>query len=303
MRIMARLLAGAFAVAFAASVSLSDDRVAAQTSAAQTPAQRSASSSVPDLQGYWQGSGYATVDEAYDLEKGMPEDERIITGRTAASTANANKGVVIDTPDHKIPYKPWALALRDRLAYNVYHPTRLEDIDSLTRCYQMGMPRQSFLGGFHIVQTSQFVFLVHGNGGARTIALDSRKHLDPKIKLWAGDSIGRWEGNTLIVDVTNINDSGWYDVAGNFHSDELHLIEKWTLVNKDLLRYEVLNTDPRVFTRPWTLRNEYKRVTEEGFEQWENACYEGERGVELMLNAAKKNQQQAPSDSNQASPR
>ncbi len=240
------------------------------------------------LEGYWQGSGYATVDEAYNLEKGMPEAERIITGRPAAATKSPNKGVVIDTPDHKIPYQPWAAKLRDQLEYNVLHPRRLEDIDSLTRCFQMGVPRQSFLGGFQLLERPGMIYLVHSNGGARTVALDGRPHLDPKIKLWAGDSIGHWEGNTLVVDVTNINDSGWYDVGGNFHSDQLHLVERWTLVNPNLLRYEVLNIDPKVFTHPWILRNEYKRVTEPGFEQWENSCYEGERGVELMLNAAKK---------------
>jgi hypothetical protein len=255
--------------------------------AAKPPAQRA--TNPPDFQGYWQGSGYATVDEAYDLEKGMPEEERIITGRPAATTRTKRTDVkVIDTPDGKIPYQPWALALRDQLAKAAYNPTKLEDIDSLTRCFQMGVPRQSFLGGFQIVQVPGFVFIVHGNGGARTIALDGRRHLDPKIKLWAGDSVGHWEGNTLVVDVTNINEHGWYDVAGNFHSRDLHLVERWTVVNADLLRYEVLNDDPKVFTRPWTLRNEYKRNTEEGFEQWENSCFEGERGVKLMLNAAKR---------------
>lgn len=270
-----------------------------------SPAAAQSRAPVPNLEGYWQGSGYATVDEAYDLEKGMPEAERIITGRPAGTTSSPNKGKVIDTPDGKIPYHPWALALRDQLAHNAYNPTKLEDIDSLTRCFQMGVPRQSFLGSFQILQTPEQIFIVHSNGGARTISLDGRPHLDPKIKLWAGDSVGHWEGNTLVVDVTNINDSGWYDVAGNFHTDDLHLVERWTLVNKDLLRYEVLNIDPRVFTRSWTLRNEYKRNTEEGYEQWENSCYEGERGVELMLSAAKKRQeeQQANPASGQQPPR
>jgi hypothetical protein len=244
---------------------------------AQRPTQAGSRPSVPNLEGYWQGSGYATVDEAYDLENGMPPEERIITGRPASA--------------NKIPYQPWARALRDRFFSAALHPTKLEDLDSLTRCFQMGVPRQSFLGGFQIVQSPDAIFIVHSNGGARTIALDGRPHLNPKIKLWAGDSIGHWEGQTLVVDVTNINDSSWYDTAGTFHSGDLHLIERWTLANPNLIRYEVLNIDPKVFTREWTLKNEYKRVTEAGFEQWENSCYEGERGVELMLNADKRNDQ------------
>jgi len=262
--------------------------IAGQQSGAAKPPVRAASGP-PDFQGYWQGSGYATVDEAYDLENGMPESERIITGRSAETTRTKRAdAIVIDTPDRKIPYQPWALALRNELAKAAYAPTKLEDIDSLTRCFQMGVPRQSFLGGFQIVQVPGYVFIVHGNGGARTISLDGRPHPDPKIKLWAGDSVGHWEGNTLVVDVTNINEHGWYDVAGNFHSRDLHLVERWTVVNANLLRYEVLNDDPKVFTKPWVLRNEYKRNTEEGFEQWENSCFEGERGVQLMLNAAKR---------------
>lgn len=285
----------AFACVSVASVlAMAPQALAGQKAEAARPAPRAAVGP-PDFQGYWQGNGYATVDEAYDLENGMPEAERIITGRPAATTRTKRSDVVvIDTPDGKIPYQPWALALRDQLSKAAYAPTKLEDIDSLTRCFQMGVPRQSFLGGFQIIQVPGYVFIVHGNGGMRTIALDGRPHLDPKIRLWAGDSVGHWEGNTLVVDVTNINEHGWYDVAGNFHSRDLHLVERWTMVNANLLRYEVLNDDPKVFTKPWILRNEYKRNTEEGFEQWENSCFEGERGVRLMLNAAKRNEQAEP---------
>ncbi len=248
-----------------------------------------ASPAPPNIEGYWQGTGYANVEHAYDLENGMPRDERIITGRVNGKKPDS---IVIDTPNQKIPYLPWALEARDRYGKALLSPTKLEDIDSLTRCFQMGLPRQSFLGGFQIVQSPGFVFIVHSNGNARQIALDGRPHLDPRIKLWAGDSIGHWEANTLIVDVTNLNDNAWYDAAGNFHSAGLHLIERWTVVNKDLIRYEVLNIDPKVFSQPWTLKNEYKRNTSADEEQWENSCYEGERGVPLMLNAAQKRQQE-----------
>src|SRR6266550_3011409 len=151
----------------------------------------------PDFQGYWQGNGYTSVDAAYDLEKGMTQAERIITGRPASATQSRGKAIV-DPPDGKIPYQPWALELRDKLARAVENPTRLEDIDSLTRCFQMGVPRQSFLGGFHVIQYPGYVVLVY-EGTQRVIALDGRPHIAPNIKLWSGDSVGHWEGNTLVV--------------------------------------------------------------------------------------------------------
>ncbi len=249
---------------------------------------------VPRIEGYWQENGYANVEHAYDLENGMPRDERIITGRVNGKKPDS---IVIDTPDQKIPYLPWALEARDRFGKALVNPTKLEDIDSLTRCFQMGVPRQGFLGSFQIIQSPGFVFIIHSNGGARQIALDGRPHLDPRIKLWAGDSIGHWEGNTLVVDVTNLNDHAWYDAAGNFHSADLHVVERWTVVNKDLIRYEALNIDPKVFSKPWTLKNEYKRNPMSD-EQWENSCYEGERGVQLMLSATQKKDEQRQQPAN-----
>jgi hypothetical protein len=258
----------------------------------QSAATRSASATAttpPNIEGYWQGNGYATIDHAYDLEKGMPRDERIITGRPA--DGKKNDAIVVDTPDQKIPYLPWTSEYRERFAKALINPTRLEDLDSLTRCFQMGVPRQSFLGSFQVIQSPEFVIIVHSNGGARQIALDGRPHIDSRIKLWSGDSIGHWEGNTLVVDVTNLNENAWYDAAGNFHSADLHLVERWTVVGKDLIRYEVQNIDPKVFSRPWTLKNEYKRNSNPE-ELWENSCYEGERGIALMLSAAQKKREE-----------
>jgi hypothetical protein len=275
-------LIGVFALAWLPA------QAAAQASApaAKTAASGTVAGGQPDFEGYWQGNGYTSVDAAYDLEKGMSDAERIITGRPASATPSRGKAIV-DPPDGRIPYQPWALALRDKLAKGVENPTRLEDIDSLTRCFQMGVPRQSFLGGFRAVQYPGYVVLVY-DGTQRVIALDGRPHLPANIKLWSGDSVGHWEGRTLVVDVTNLNEHAWYDVAGNFHSSELHLVERWTLVDKDTIRYEVTSYDPRVFTQPWTLRNEYKRNADPTYEQWENGCFEGERGVQLMLGANKK---------------
>ena len=79
------------------------------------------------------------------------------------------------------------------------------------------------------------------------------------------------------MDVTNINEHGWYDWAGNFHSNELHLVERWTLVDAETIDYEVTSDDPKVFTQPWTMKYEYVRSKSQDPEQVEDACFEGER--------------------------
>jgi hypothetical protein len=147
----------------------------------------------------------------------------------------------------------------------------------------MGVPRQNFLGAFQVLQVPGFVIMLHGNGLSRTIPVDGRAHININIKLWAGDSIGRWEGNTLVVDVTNINEYAYYDVMGNFHSNDLHLVERWTLLDANTIEYQVTNDDPKVFTRPWTMKNVYTRNKKKDDEIFENACYEGEKDVEVML--------------------
>ena len=109
----------------------------------------------------------------------------------------------------------------------------------------------------------------------RVIPLDGRSHASGEIKLWMGDSRGHWEGNTLVIDVTNHNERPWLDWAGNFHSDALHVVERWTLVSPDKISYEATIEDRKVYSRPWKIALTYARNTQEGYEQMEDACYEG----------------------------
>jgi hypothetical protein len=119
------------------------------------------------------------------------------------------------------------------------------------------------------------VLLFDFNHTNRIIPLDGRPRLAENMKLWMGDSRGRWEGNTLVVDVTNHNDRTWLDRSGNLHTDALHVVERWTFVDADTIRYEATLEDPKAYTRPWTIGLNLLRIKEEGYEFWEQACYEG----------------------------
>jgi hypothetical protein len=233
----------------------------------------------PDMQGYWNRSR-ETGAAAYDIEEGSPSEESVING----TQVRPHPHVIVNAP---IPYQPWALAQRDQNKKNSLNPTKLEHIDSMSRCLQMGMPRLGLSGGFHIIQPPGYVVIIYADGSFRTISLDGRAHIASSIKLWAGDSVGHWMGDTLVVDVTNINEHAYYDWAGNFHSDELHLTERWTLKDANKIDYEVTSDDPKVFTRPWTMVFGYNRSKEADPEQLESSCYENEHDVDVMLHHEK----------------
>ena len=95
------------------------------------------------------------------------------------------------------------------------------------------------------------------------------------MKLWMGDGRGRWEGNTLVVDTTNLNAKSRLDVIGDFFSDNAHIVERFIFVDANTMNYEATITDPTVFTRPWTMRVAQRRMPDEEF--WEWACHEGDR--------------------------
>src|SRR5215469_13514494 len=144
----------------------------------------------PDMQGYWETSNFFT---AFDLE----------THEKAEFGVPAGKGVIVDPPDGKIPYQPWALEKKKELAqHNMYE-------DPQAHCYLSGVPRQMYTPfGFQILQPKNYVVLLYeAFHSYRIIPLDPRPHIPDGIRLFEGDSRGHWEGDTLVVDVTNQNDS------------------------------------------------------------------------------------------------
>ena len=194
--------------------------------------------------------------------------------------------IIVDPPDGKVPYQPWAAAKRQEITANHTNPRSPADIDPQTPCFLGGVPRVTYqeATGIQIDQVPGNVILTYEfNHAYRIVPLDGRPHVGGAIALWMGDSRGRWEGNTLVVDVTNHTDRTWFDVVGTFHSDALHVVERYTFVDPATIHYEATITDPKVFTRPWTIAFPLVRNTQRGFERLEMACHEGERSFGLML--------------------
>jgi len=247
----------------------------------------------PDIQGYWNARGptAAPTFATYTLEGGDVFDKRqtVVAGAVPEeqwARALEARSVVVDPPSGKIPYQPWALAKRQERVEFHAHPTKPDHIDGRARCYLPGVPRMTYSGGSQIVQTPGYVvLLIDFAHSPRIIPLDGRPHLGENIRLWQGDSRGHWEGNTLVVETTNSNDRTWLDIVGDFHSDAMRVVEHFTFVNPDTIRYDATIEDDKVFTGPWKIGLTLRRNNEPGFELWEEACFEGQRSTTHMLHA------------------
>ena len=132
-----------------------------------------------------------------------------------------------------------------------------------TKCYQAGVPRITYMPHpFQIVQTSDYIAILYEYiHTTRHIYVDGSPHpKGPIDNWWMGDSRARWEGNTLVVDVVHFTDQTWFDRAGNFHSDALHVVERFTPINSNAIRYEATVEDPKVLTGPWTVPKQTLRL-------------------------------------------
>jgi len=235
----------------------------------------------PNIQGQWnQASDIIT----YSIED--PEADR--AEHIAISGQRAMVGrPIIDPIDGKIPYKPWAAKYREYLYQQHRQPSRPQFLDPVSRGFQEGVPRISYQGTFQIKQFPGTVLLTYDyHHSYRVIPLDGRPHAGKDIKLWMGDSRGHWEGNTLVVDVANLNDQTWLTIIGDFHSDALHVTERWTPTTPDHIVYIATIEDRNVYTQPWKLRVDYRRQPVD--EQWESAVWEGNRTVDVVLGDPKK---------------
>ncbi|HTW63746.1 MAG TPA: hypothetical protein VME17_03980 [Bryobacteraceae bacterium] len=218
----------------------------------------------PDMQGYWNSANNGgAVFEVENHAKGRPP------------FIPPGKGAVVDPPDGLIPYQPWAKAkAEDIFEHDLATEPELH-------CYESGVPKQMYVQfGMQILQPSNYVVMTWEFMHAiRIIPTDGRPHIPSNIKMFEGDSVGHWEGDTLVVDTTNLNDRTWFDTAGNFHSDQEHVVERFTPVDTNTIKYEATVEDPKVLTRPFKIAMDLYRSADPGYEQMEYACIEGNRDI------------------------
>jgi len=194
----------------------------------------------PDLNGIWQALNTANWDIQDHAARMGP-----VTALGAAFGVPAGQGVV---EGNEIPYLPEAAAKKKENA------EKWLTSDPEIKCYLPGVPRATYMPfPFQIFQTRDTIMIVYEFAGAtRTIYMNSDKKSPSDT--WMGWSVGHWDGDTLVVDVTSFNEETWFDRAGNFHSDALHVTERYTPVSADTLDYEATIEDPKVFSRPWKMK-------------------------------------------------
>jgi len=241
---------------------------------------------VPDLQGDWSGAGG-------DNNSVLEEHDYIDV------TTPAQESFVSDPPDGRIPYTPWALAKRNEIQAGL---ARGWPGESGARLYTSpgsfcltAAPVFSF-DAQEIVQKPGYVIML-SDDAYRVIPTDGRPAISQNAKFWLGTARGRWEGNTLVVEVTSLNGKGWFDSTGQFYSENTRMVERWTLVDANTIDYEVTVEDPTIYTRPWKMSFPKRRagtgpsgaprgvsvasvlppVNNDPYakELWETACYEG----------------------------
>ncbi len=236
--------------------------VVATNASAQAPAYRAprTTDGKPNLNGIWQALNTAY----WDVEP-HSAGPSVVRELGASGAVPAGLGVV---EGGEIPYKPEALAKKKENLAN-----RLT-LDPEIKCYLPGVPRATYMPfPFQIIQSQKHVMIVHEYAGAvRTIYMDN--HTEAPADSWMGWSNGRWEGETLVVDTKGFNDQSWFDRAGNFHSDALHVVERFTARSPETLQYEVTIEDPNVFTRPWKMEMPLYRRVDKNAQVLEFRCVE-----------------------------
>ena len=215
----------------------------------------------PDVAGDWSNT-IGNHDNFTDPQGGIPGDP-------APAARNHKLGPreerapsrVSDPADGEIPYQPWARAKQQEFAVGFFNAVKPEYIEPLARCAPSGIPKSFFWHGYEIRQYPGYVVFLFGSGW-RIIHLDGKPHLPANIKLWNGDSRGHWEGNTLVVDVSNNNSKARFSRTGDFASENVHIVERY-IFSADNKRYNYVATftDPTVYTRPFTVTVPSRRWT------------------------------------------
>ena len=273
----------------------------------------------PDLQGVWTNATITPFERPAELadkafftaEEAAAYEARIVGARTdapprAGDVGNYNQvwfdqgtrvvetlrtSLVVEPPDGRVPVRPEAEAKR---AYDLAHVAdSYEHMSLWDRCITRGMPAGMFPAGYNnayqIMQVPGYVVITYEMiHETRIIPLDGRPHVDSSIRLWSGDSRGRWEGDTLVIDTTNFNGKGQISTSaaggrmrGIPQSDAAHIVERLTRMDADTILYEVSVEDPNVYTRPWKLEIPLHR--DSGYVIYEYACHEGNHALPNIL--------------------
>ena len=288
----------------------------------------------PDLQGLWTNETITPFERPAGHDKEfLSEDEaeaikQSVARRRAATDGTSPPGsvggynqvwldsgteylpsrqtsLVVDPPNGRVPTRPSAEARRD---FNKAHQgDSYEYMSVWDRCISRGVPGSIFPAGYNnayrILQTPEYVAILYEMiHDARIIPLKAGPPVPQGIRLWMGDSRGRWEGDSLVVEVTNFTKKGWIAsnsasrrIKGIPQSEDLKVVERFTRVSEDTIQYEVTVDDPEIYTRPWKIA--MPLTADPTYDMYEYACHEGNMAVELILGGARASERAAQSAS------
>jgi len=213
----------------------------------------------PDISGHWSNT-IANHNNFTDPQGGIPYDPN---ARPLGPRSERAPSRVTDPPDGQLPLKPWARRKVEEFRIGFHNPVYPGHIEPNARCAPGGIPKSLYWHGYEIAQYPGYVVFFFDNG-TRIIHLDGKPHLPDNITLWNGDSRGRWEGNTLIVDVRNVNGKALFGRSGEFISENAHIEERYIFApDGKRYNYVAVFTDPTVYTRPFTVTIPARKWTEE----------------------------------------
>src|SRR5688572_8863402 len=195
--------------------------------------------------------------------------------RTGDALTPPARGVIIDPPDGKLPMHAWA---KEEVARRA-RPERGYD-DPTAHCFVAGVPRSTYVPSpMHILQPPGYVVILHERMSWRIIPLNASHTLPDHVRLWQGDSVGRWEGDTLVVESKNFNGKTWLNEVGEMVSHALTVVERFRPLNANTIEYRATITDPVVYTRPWTIAFPLNRQDDELLEV---ACLEDDQDLKHL---------------------
>ena len=281
----------------------------------------------PDLQGIWTGGTLTPFERPAQLGTQLPESAREEAQRTATEKfwaaghkpgevgrdndafidqdlkilPDGQTSLVVEPADGKVPLRPEAAQRRD---FNQSSFDSYETMSQWDRCITREpttMFPVVYNNAYQIVQTPGYVLIVAEMiHDARIIPMgrSGAQHADSRVRSWGGDSRGHWEGKTLVVDTTNFNARGWIATGGNSgalrgvpYSEQLHIVERFTPIDRATMAYEITIEDPANYTAPWKIA--YPLARDDKYQMFEYACHEGNRAIELILGGARAQEQAA----------